>query len=53
MPSPHKPQRIDVDDIDDVDDEVPGQMPIEPDHGLVPPLIPDDPEHDRMVDPEA
>ena len=28
------------------------QMPIEPDEGLVPAMIPDDPEHDRMIDPE-
>ena len=27
-------------------------MPIEPDDGLVPPMIPDDPEHDRVIDPE-
>ena len=51
MNTPHKPHRIDVDDLD-MDDE-PGQMPIEPDNGLIPPLIPEDSEHDRMVDPEA
>ena len=50
-PSPHKPHRIDVDDLDK--DEQPGHMPVEPDNGLVPPLIPEDPEHDRLVDPEA
>jgi hypothetical protein len=30
----------------------PGSMPVEPDEGTVPNGIPDDPEHDRMVDPE-
>ena len=51
LPSPHKPHRVDVDDLDM--DEEPGHMPIEPDKGLVPPLIPDDPEHERVIDPEA
>ena len=49
--APHKPHRIDIEDLDE--EEGPGQLPIEPDHGLVPPLIPDDAEHDRIVDPEA
>jgi hypothetical protein len=31
----------------------PAMLPIEPDEGPVPPAIPDDPEHDRQVDPEA
>ncbi len=31
----------------------PAMLPVEPDEGLVPPAIPDDPEHDRQVDPEA
>lgn len=31
----------------------PAMLPVEPDTGLVPPAIPDDPEHDRQVDPEA
>src|ERR1700749_4831788 len=51
--TPHKPHRVDVEDIDFDDEEIPGQMPIEPDNGLVPPLIPEDPEHDRTIDPEA
>ena len=34
------------------DDEQPGRPPVEPDQGLVPPAIPDDPEHERTVDPE-
>ena len=28
-------------------------LPVEPDEGLVPPAIPEDPEHDRLVDPAA
>jgi hypothetical protein len=31
----------------------PAMLPVEPDEGLVQPAIPDDPEHDRQVDPEA
>lgn len=27
-------------------------MPVEPDDGLVPAMIPDDPEHDRVIDPD-
>ena len=27
-------------------------LPFEPEQGLVPAVIPDDPEHDRRVDPE-
>ena len=45
----HKPHQT---PIDEPDDRVPGPMPIEPD-GMVPPAIPDDPEHDRIVDPEV
>lgn len=36
-----------------VDDPEPGALPVEPDEGLVEPHIPEDPEHDRVVDPEA
>ena len=35
------------------DDPEPGMLPVEPDLGPVPPAIPEDPEHDRTVDPEA
>jgi hypothetical protein len=28
-------------------------LPIEPDEGLIPPHIPEDPEHDRLTDPSA
>lgn len=38
----------------DVPDEIePGALPVQPDQGPVPALIPDDPEHDRVIDPEA
>ena len=39
--------------IHDVPDAlVPGSMPVEPDEGPVP-AIPDDPEDDRVIDPET
>lgn len=45
----HKPYQP----VQDVPDELePGALPVGPDEGPVPALIPDDPEHDRMVDPE-
>ena len=45
----HRPQRP----IHDVPNEpVPGSMPVEPDEGPVPATIPDDPEDDRVIDPE-
>ena len=28
-------------------------LPVGPEQGLVPAVIPDDPEHDRLVDPEG
>jgi len=39
-------------DADDNDFE-PGMLPVDPDEGPIPPAIPLDPEHDRLVDPEA
>lgn len=48
--APHKPHRHHGEEADDSE---PGSMPVEPDQGPVPPIIPDDPEHDRIVDPEA
>ena len=37
----------------DVPDElVPGTMPVEPDQGPVPTTIPDDPEDDRVIEPQ-
>ena len=42
---PHHPNN-------DVPEEFePGAPPVEPDEGPIPPLIPDDPEHDRVIDP--
>jgi hypothetical protein len=43
----HRPHDVEPDDPE------PGSMPVEPDQGPVPPIIPEDPEHDRIVDPEA
>ncbi len=31
----------------------PPALPVEPDEGLIPPLIPDDPEHEHRIDPAA
>ena len=46
-PKPHHPNH-------DVPEEFePGAQPVEPDQGPVPPLVPDDPEHDRVIDPGA
>jgi hypothetical protein len=39
--------------LQDPDDFEPNLLPVDPDQGPVPALIPTDPEHDRMVDPEA
>lgn len=49
--TPHKPHRTHAEEAE-VDPE-PGMLPVEPDQGMVPSAIPDDPEHDRLVDPEA
>lgn len=47
LPKPHHPNT-------DVPEEFePGASPMEPDEGPVPALVPDDPEHDRVVDPAA
>jgi hypothetical protein len=46
----HKPHHPD----NDVPEEFePGAPPVEPDEGPVPAQVPDDPEHDRVVDPAA
>jgi hypothetical protein len=47
--SPHQPPHPNNDVPDDFE---PGSLPVEPDEGLVPADIPDDPEHDWMIDPE-
>jgi len=47
---PHKPHPShDV----AADDPEPGMLPVDPDQGPVPPVIPADPEHDRVIDPQA
>ncbi len=44
---PHHPNK-------DVPEEFePRELPVEPDKGPVPDQIPDDPEHERLVDPGA
>jgi hypothetical protein len=45
--TPHHPH------TEEPDDPEPGWLPIDPDEGPVPPIIPNDPEHERVVDPEA
>lgn len=47
--SPHKHHPV----HDVPDEHVPGSMPVEPDTGPVPAEIPDDPEDDRVLDPET
>lgn len=47
--SPHRPHHTPP---HTPDDEQPGRQPVDPDQGPVPPAIPDDPEHERSVDPE-
>ncbi len=43
----HKPQHP-----DSPEEFEPGSLPVEPDQGPVPARIPDDPENQRIVDPE-
>jgi hypothetical protein len=45
--APHEPHRTRG------DDDEPGMLPVDPDQGPVPPVIPADAEHERTVDPEA
>jgi hypothetical protein len=47
--TPHMPPHPNHDVPDDFE---PGSIPTEPDEGPVPAIIEDDPEHDRLVDPE-
>lgn len=47
--SPRMPQTWD----DDEDEFEPGLLPVELDQGVVPAFIPDDPENDRMLGPDA
>lgn len=48
-PSPHKSHRTPIGEPEEQDG---APMPVEPDEGPVPANIPDDPEHDRVIDPE-
>lgn len=41
-PHPHEPA-----------DPEPGGLPVEPDQGPVPPVLPEDGEHEGVVDPEV
>lgn len=47
--SRHKAHRRPIDDPEEPDG---APMPVEPDEGPIPAMIPDDPEHDRVIDPE-
>ena len=47
--APHKPHHH----TPDADDFEPNLLPVDPDQGLGPPVIPAAPEHERSVDPEA
>lgn len=50
MPRPHRAaHRTPVREPDEFEG---APLPVEPDEGLVPAMIPDDPEHDRLIDPE-
>jgi hypothetical protein len=49
--TPHKNHRTPAEDAEN--DPEPGMLPVEPDQGPVPAVIPADPEHDRVIDPEA
>lgn len=46
----HKPSHPNTDVPEEFE---PGALPVEPDEGPVPYLVPDDPEHERLVDPAA
>jgi hypothetical protein len=47
VPKPHRPSH------DLPAEREPPEPPVELDEGLTPPLIPDDPEHDRIIDPSG
>ena len=49
----HTPRKTQRSHVEHSEDEEPGLLPVDPDQGPVPPMIPGDPEHDRVVDPEA
>jgi hypothetical protein len=45
-------QKPELPTIENPDEYEPGSLPVEPDEGLVPTGIPEDPERARLVDPE-
>jgi hypothetical protein len=45
LPKPHRPHH------DAQEEREPPELPVEPDEGLIPPMIADDPEHERLIDP--
>lgn len=45
VPKPHRANH------DVPEEREPPELPVEPDEGPIPDLIPDDPEHERLVDP--
>ena len=47
-PTLHKPHGIPIGRPDEEDGS---PLPVEPDEGPVPDMIPDDPEHERVIDP--
>jgi hypothetical protein len=47
LAKPHRPDH----DVPE-ERELP-ELPVEPDEGLILPVIPDDPEHERLIDPAA
>lgn len=47
VPKSHRPSH------DVPEEREPPELPVELDEGLIPPVIPDDPEHERLIDPEA
>lgn len=51
---PHAPSRKPHRPDHDVPESLePGALPVEPDEGAVPAFIPEDPEHERRIDPGA
>lgn len=52
MPNPASRKPLDTDPAVEPDAPEPDYLEADPDEGLVRAAIPQDPEHDRMVDPE-
>ncbi len=47
--APYYLHSVPVQEPEEPDDEAP--LPVDPDEGLIPAMIPDDPEYDRVVEP--